>query len=183
KREAEDEMLSIRQGKGSVEDFFLQLEMVAYNADYKLDHHAGLLISILRRGINSDIIDFVENCHPQLLDERNYIDWKTAVIKAEATLSERARRKGAKTLFFSPVETRRDGTGVVYSGAGRPMDVDAQSRRGLCWKCGESGHISRNCPNKQRFKVVRVTNVHTLFKLLLRSVSNSRLRALTFISF
>ena len=73
--------------------------MAAYNADYKLDHHAGLLISILRRGINSDIIDFVENCHPQLLDERNYIDWKTAVIKAEATLSERTRRKGARKAW------------------------------------------------------------------------------------
>ena len=33
------------------------------------------------------------------------------------------------------------------------MDVDRAKNEGACFKCGENGHLSRNCPKNKRFNV------------------------------
>ena len=33
------------------------------------------------------------------------------------------------------------------------MDVDKARNEGACFKCGEKGHFSRNCPKNKRFNV------------------------------
>jgi hypothetical protein len=30
------------------------------------------------------------------------------------------------------------------------MDIDSARKKGLCFNCGEQGHISRNCPQKKQ---------------------------------
>ena len=38
------------------------------------------------------------------------------------------------------------------------MDLDEMKRQGRCFRCGQQGHISRNCPNKEQKKFdVRAT--------------------------
>ena len=53
---------------------------------------------------------------------------------------------------------RRDGTGIIFGGAGRPMDLDKARAERRCFTCGQKGHISRYCPHKGQ-TVVRQTIV------------------------
>lgn len=60
----------------------------------------------------------------------------------------------------TPISERRDATGIVYGGQGRPMDLDRQ--RGprttppICYNCKEERHLAQDCPNPRVDKVVRL---------------------------
>ncbi|PBK70575.1 hypothetical protein ARMSODRAFT_974493 [Armillaria solidipes] len=51
---------------------------------------------------------------------------------------------------------KKTATGTIYGGRGQPMDIDA-IKSGNCFRCGEKGHISKNCPlqswNKKKQEV------------------------------
>ncbi|KAI9070044.1 hypothetical protein FKP32DRAFT_1558554 [Trametes sanguinea] len=69
-----------------------------------------------------------------------------------ATQTSRATPSTSQTASTSTTTTstdRRDGTGVTFGGTGQPMDIDAARRRGMCFTCGQRGHIQRDCPNRK----------------------------------
>jgi len=33
------------------------------------------------------------------------------------------------------------------------VELDVARAKGLCFRCGKQGHISRNCPDKKQFQV------------------------------
>ncbi|KAJ3925784.1 MAG: hypothetical protein NXY57DRAFT_1031022 [Lentinula lateritia] len=47
-----------------------------------------------------------------------------------------------------PTQDRKDGTGITFKGAGRPMDIDAACCNRECFHCGKQGHIAKFCPEK-----------------------------------
>ena len=49
------------------------------------------------------------------------------------------------TPHQSPTMDRRDGTGVVFGGQGKPMEVDKTRGSFRCYNCRETGHMARNC--------------------------------------
>ncbi len=62
------------------------------------------------------------------------------------------------TTSSSSNDKARDSQGkwTTYGGAGKPMDVDARKEKkakqraeGLCFKCNELGHLSKDCPKKK----------------------------------
>ncbi|SJL05726.1 uncharacterized protein ARMOST_09062 [Armillaria ostoyae] len=67
--------------------------------------------------------------------------------------------KGASgtTTSSTPKKTT---TGITFGGRGQPMDIDAV-KSGNCFRCGEKGHISKNCPlqswNKGKKQEVRAS--------------------------
>lgn len=52
---------------------------------------------------------------------------------------------------------KRTGSGTTFGGQGQPMDIDRARRQGLCFGCGERGHLKRDCPhNHQKVRQVEV---------------------------
>jgi Zinc knuckle len=37
------------------------------------------------------------------------------------------------------------------------MDVDQAKAKGLCFRCGKSGHMAHSCPDKPKFQVRALT--------------------------
>ncbi|CDO72201.1 hypothetical protein BN946_scf184970.g53 [Trametes cinnabarina] len=69
-----------------------------------------------------------------------------------AMQTSRAAPSVPQAASASPTTTstdRRDSTGVTFGGTGQPMDIDAARRRGMCFTCGQRGHIQRDCPNRK----------------------------------
>lgn len=56
------------------------------------------------------------------------------------------------------VVTRRDSTGLTFGGRGQPMDLDEARQKGLCFSCGQRGHLSRLCPNRNRAEIRRMVS-------------------------
>lgn len=117
-----------------------------------------------------------------LLDDYNNEKWKTALIRAETALMEINRRKGSKPKWFSnyslfsqnqntvkpaaaaskepsrqqPAEKKESPSsssmGITYPGQGQSMDLSKARSQGLCFKCGEKGHLACNCKNLRVFR-------------------------------
>src|ERR1700679_1405340 len=74
--------------------------------------------------------------------------------RAEEGVEHAAPAKVTVSLFLPENQT---GTGVTYTGQGQKMDVDQAKAKGLCFRCGKSGHMARNCPDKPKFQVRALT--------------------------
>lgn len=71
---------------------------------------------------------------------------------------ESKRADAAGSTFRNPLDvaTRRDSTGMTFGGRGQPMDLDEARQKGLCFRCGQKGHLSRLCPNRNRAEIRRM---------------------------
>ncbi len=57
------------------------------------------------------------------------------------------------------------GQWTTYKGPGLPMEVDTVKKKqrdeGRCFQCDEKGHLSRDCPHKQKREVRAVETTPT----------------------
>jgi len=90
---AEKRLLTLKQGKETVEDFMTQLKQLVIKAEYNIAHHSRLLINIMRNGIHNEVVEMVERSQPHLLNNPSFSAWESTLVQASAILQDIANQK------------------------------------------------------------------------------------------
>ncbi|SJL16754.1 uncharacterized protein ARMOST_20283 [Armillaria ostoyae] len=166
-------------GTMTATEYFQELETLAKKAKLRHDtDDRGHMVTALRQGVPASYTNMIANIGTNI--PVGYEQWgRRIIIMNEERLRKQAldlvgrmfqprppapqqnagTPKGASgtTTSSAPKKTT---TGTTYGGRGQPMDIDA-IKSGNCFRCGEKGHISKNCPlqswNKGKKQEVRAS--------------------------
>ena len=158
----------IRQGQHErAVTFFERFEILVATAQYELtDIH---VLQKIERAVRFSLIDDIYR-NPNL--PTTFKEWKDRIINLDEMQVRRDEAKKAWTAYSSgksqtssavtkntgPVGSsgdKKDSTGTLFGGAGKPMDFDKARKERLCFNCGGTGHMARDCPKKDRKFQVR----------------------------
>jgi hypothetical protein len=156
--DALEEMKNMRLGTGSVEN-----------------HVANFKLAVTRSGLDKDsaaVIDYFRESLTIPLQKRimtieepptTLEDWCKWAMKMDANYKKMQRVIGRSRQGTSPTEKKKEEQPRRFYFPRKErdpnaMDIDAINtdarseamRKGLCFGCGEPGHISANCPKKQK---------------------------------
>jgi hypothetical protein len=158
KTNAENQLMLLKQGSKTAEEFFQELDQLKFTAGYTDRHHEDVLVKLLHDAIKNTTIDHIYTQSPL---PASYQTWKTQILAIDGLQRRRAEQKKSQAHFTinkpaqhfvkrpdAPVTQTKTGTGTVYGGQGQKMDLDKAKAEGLCFRCGGKGHMSRNCPTK-----------------------------------
>ena len=150
---------TFRQGTLSVNEYFTKLKLLFMEAEMRDDTEK---IRILEMATNKSIIDTIYGSSDYPTNYNAYVEWIQKIGRLwemhklfvhlqsppHHTL-QRAPVKAAPAFWPPPPPPSHDcqtGTGVVHSGQGVPMDIDALKCNNNCFNCGKPGHLRQNCP-------------------------------------
>ncbi|EGO20824.1 hypothetical protein SERLADRAFT_442186 [Serpula lacrymans var. lacrymans S7.9] len=138
---AKYEIMYKKQGALTAQEFFVKFQELRRQDGYDIKRNEQFLITLIRNNVNGPLIkQIIYNGNVPMI----YVEWKTRIVTNNqlwGTSEKKAER----------VELKKDGTGTLYTGAGKEMEVDKQKFRveGRCFKCGEKGHRARDHLNGQ----------------------------------
>jgi Retrotransposon gag protein/Zinc knuckle len=156
----ENQLAMLQQGSKTAEEYFQEFDQLVRTAGYQ-QNHDDVLVKYLHEQIKWSTVDKIYSSGHL---PSTYQEWRAAIINVDGLERRRAEqkkmlsaqhpRKPATPGSFPKTTTeKKTGTGVTYTGQGQKMDIDKAKAQGLCFRCGKSGHISRNCPDKSKFQV------------------------------
>ncbi|SJL15506.1 uncharacterized protein ARMOST_19006 [Armillaria ostoyae] len=165
-------------GTMTATEYLQELETLAKKAKLRHDtDDRGHMVTALRQGVPASYTNMIANIGTNI--PVGYEQWgKRIIVMNEERLRKQAldlvgrmlqprpppqqnagTPKGASGATTSPTP-KKTTTGTTYGGRGQPMDIDAV-KSGNCFRCGEKGHISKNCPlqswNKGKKQEVRAS--------------------------
>ena len=172
-QKARTDLATLKMKPGdTVEEFTTSFEALAIHSN--LDEIA--LIEHYRRGLNPRIIEKIySNSDGELPPDLEA--WKRKARRLDNLYHELKSIQSAHSppsVPSRPRQTTPRATGGVTtpsttSAGPAPMDVDAhkKQREIRCYNCGELGHIARRCPNAQRARSVRATEIAEVVRSVL----------------
>ena len=162
---ARDKIQNLRQGKLMIDEFFTEFEMLKEQAkmtdkaelmrllDFNVKHE---LVHALYTS-SSEFPETYEKKKEQLMNighmNERWEEMSRAMSKSFTPHGSTFRptsRPPTTTTQTIPDQDKKTATGITFGGAGKPMEIDKARKEGLCFGCGKPGHISRNCPDKQK---------------------------------
>lgn len=137
----------------TLEEFFQHFEIYFQTCGY--DKHHKYLIELMQRAVKPEIVRGVFMRGGAI----TYEDWKEKALawytmEEQLKLIEKGSKYSSQRVFNNSgggqgVVEKKDRTGVTFGGSGQPMDLDKAKSLGLCFHCGQKGHLARYCPKKQ----------------------------------
>jgi hypothetical protein len=160
KANAEHQLALLRQGNKTAEEYLQEFDQLARTAGYQRNHD-DVLIKYLNEQVKSSIIDKIYAVGR--LPAR-YKEWKEAILNIDGLERRRTeQKKFVSAQHFNPTTrtnpsprapTERRATPAPQTTDRAPkVELDVARARGLCFRCGKPGHMSRNCPDKGKFQV------------------------------
>ena len=92
-RNTETAFFALKQGKESIEDYFIQLYQLAKKAKFCVTYHGCTIVNLIRWAVKLEIVEFVKQNQPDLIDSTNPQVWEMALVRAEEILNQIAKRK------------------------------------------------------------------------------------------
>ena len=142
--ECVDKLRDLYQGSMAVADFFTEIEEL--NLYAQLDSES--LPLLLKRGLNSDLRIALEISH-SIKPIATYQDWKEKALylgaQQEAGKKQKNKRPHQSNLNPNP-NSNPNPNPPKPSATSVPKEVrDRRMKAGECVKCGQQGHIGREC--------------------------------------
>lgn len=158
KRHAGQELMKLRQGKDTVSEYAAKFRALLVESEVDWGMEGKMLV--FETGLSSQFR--YDLASKEIPETKSFDHWVRLLCEYDEDL--RARRTGFKQNNWSPNWGSRSQT--HHSASRGPtrdpdaMDIDRLSteemmRRGLCFQCGEHGHLARDCPQRSKRSNVR----------------------------
>jgi hypothetical protein len=152
-KEAQKKLATIKQGTLTAEEFFQKFESLYMLAGYH-NGYDSVLINMLEQNMNYHLVHaiVVTQDGPPV----KYKEWRDKAIRIDNL--ERSFRQSTRQSNYpqpprpnyqprnndnrSSVPTSKPTT---FSGRGQPMELGKVRSNDGCYRCGENGHIARDC--------------------------------------
>jgi hypothetical protein len=165
KEKARDKLENFKQNGNYVDVFLSNLEQIMAQANLSDEEEK---IRILQKAVDYSVLETIYNSGQVPTD---YNGWVVR-IRNIGRLRERFNHQFGKQKGTTPTSNsntprtfninispdpakvakyaeKKTNTGVTYTGAGQPMDIDrTKLAKTKCFGCQQLGHIYANCPNK-----------------------------------
>lgn len=153
KRHAGQELMKLRQGKDTVSEYAAKFR--ALQTESEVDLGLTGMMLVFETGLSSQFR--YDLASKEITETQNFDRWVRQLCEFDEDL--RARRTGFRQNNWGQNwSSRSQAHHSASRGSTRDpdaMDIDRLSteemmRRGLCFQCGEHGHLARDCPQRSK---------------------------------